>query len=129
MIVKKMSRAPAAALALGAMATALGGSPANATDKETWASGGQCRGNYNHGATFFIMDADGSDSDYCYILYNWSAGGGGRINHPQDYGVGNWYQYDVNGTPGSRSVDWRVCKERENDPDICSAWVHDFVRK
>ena len=103
------------------------GSSAIATVRVLSASGGQCLGQYNHGATFYLNDNDGNDNDYCYILYTWSAGGGGRINHPQDYGVGNWYAYDVSGTPGSTSVSWQVCKERENDPDICSARVTDSI--
>lgn len=90
---------------------------------EVSASGGQCWGNHASGTTtFYIKDNDGNDDDYCYINYNWNTGGGGRINHPQDYNVGNYTAYLVSKPQGATSVSWRVCKERQNDPDLCSSY-------
>lgn len=123
---RKCVRTIVAALTIGVAGSLFAASPASAAPDQS-ASGGQCLGGYDNGGIFFINDNDGGDSDYCYILYTWNAGGGGRINHPQDYDPGNWYAYQVSGTPGSTEVTWSVCKERENDPDICSGGATDPI--
>jgi hypothetical protein len=111
------------ALTAALLAVGVAAQPAAASEQN--ASGGQCYAAYWGGSSFYIEDADNFDSDYCYVLYNWNAGGGGRINHPQD--IAGLWAYTVSVTPGSTGVDWQVCKERQNDPDICSGWVTDGV--
>ncbi len=113
-------------MALGALSMFLPPSPAGAHDQvyRQSASGGQCRGDWHADDDhFWILDNDVFDSDYCYIDYRWAnVGGGGRFSAVQD--VGGWQgPYNASPPGGATGVEWRVCKERQNDPDICSGWT------
>lgn len=83
------------------------------------ASGGQCKAQWLSSPNqFAILDNDVYDSDYCYVQYGWSSGSlTNRISRPQD--VGGWGYYTV--TIGGSVIWWKVCKERQNDSDICSS--------
>jgi hypothetical protein len=81
-----------------------------------WTDGGQ--------GWFEIADNDLDDSDYCYVSYGWASGdsnNAGRFNNPQD--VKGWNSYPVNIT-NHPTIWWKLCKERQNDPDICSVYMH-----
>ena len=118
-------------MAVGALSMFLPPSPAGAAHDPAFdnnASNGQCWGNWHPGDhQFFILDNDRADSDYCYINFTWlrngtDIGGGGRFNAQQD--VGGWQgAYHDPPPSGATHVRWQVCKERQNDPDICSGWA------
>jgi hypothetical protein len=96
------------------------GSTASADSPVIYASGTQCEAKWLSGSNQFrIRDNDLNDSDYCYVQYGWSSSNlTNRISRPQD--VGGYGYYTV--TVGSYStIWWKVCKERQNDPDICSS--------
>lgn len=71
---------------------------------------------------FGLMDrAGGGDDDWCYVdygprqdqLYR-------RVSIPEDSRIGEW-QYrapDMGGISGS--IWWKICEERQNDPDYCA---------
>ncbi|MER6364780.1 hypothetical protein [Kitasatospora sp. NPDC001527] len=109
----------AAALALG-----LGAMPgqAMADSGVVSASNGQCEAQYLSGPDWFgIRDVDNNDSDYCYVDYSFNSNhsASSRISRQQDINT-NWGYYGITAT---NSYLWfHVCKERQNDPDICSAW-------
>lgn len=99
-------------------------SPASADSGVINSAGNDCSGQWLSGPNQFRIrdNAGGSDDDYCYIDYGGSAGSvGRRISHPEDCCVGSWRNYnpDLSGI-GASSLYFKVCEERENDPDLCS---------
>ncbi len=92
------------------------------------ASGNQCLAQWiSSGDKFKILDNDLFDSDWCYVDYSWESDHTprSRVSRPQD--VGGWGTYPVAVEPGSTKVYWHVCKERQNDSDICASWRSDTV--
>lgn len=89
---------------------------------EQYASSNQCQASYNSnfGTYFRIRDNDLNDSDYCYVNYNFVG--------PNDAYLMRWnaqqdapgYQIFPTDTGSNKTVWWHVCKERQNDPDVCS---------
>jgi len=115
------------AAGLGAGVAVLSGAPAFADSPTITASNGQCEAKWfsaNPVDTFRIRDDDLNDSDFCYVDFSFSsesgvnASGHGRVQVGQD--VGGFHNFGV-GNGGSKTVWWKVCKERQNDPDICSS--------
>ncbi len=109
------------ALCLGLVVTATG--PAAADSDIINASGGQCQGQWlSADNQFRIRDADNDDSDYCYVDYSWNSAHTerSRVSRPQDINT-NWGYYDV--TVTAQVIYFHVCKERQDDPDVCSRWV------
>jgi hypothetical protein len=125
----KKTRATTAAvlaLATGVGASATGVEPAFAGDIPEasstvvkTASGGQCRAAWMAASDSFSMrDGDLNDSDYCYVRYGFSSGTlNYQVSIPQD-AQGTFNRY-ASGAPGNKTIYWKVCKERQNDPDIC----------
>jgi hypothetical protein len=122
-IMKRTFRKGLVAAGVSVALVGLVASDASATQLSV--SDGQCYAEFNGGTAFDVLDNDNFDSDYCYVLYDWDTGGGGRINHQQD--VSGWYSYLVSAPSTASSVTWRVCKERQNDPDICSGTSSDWI--
>ncbi|MER7708638.1 hypothetical protein ABTX81_37885 [Kitasatospora sp. NPDC097605] len=71
---------------------------------------------------FGIQGADNNDSDYCYVDYSFDSSHStrSRVSRQQDVNT-NWGYYGI--TVTSSYICFHVCKERQNDPDICSGWV------
>lgn len=109
-----------AAIAVLAVAVLLTGNVAQADSPVITASGGQCEAKWLSSPNQFrIRDNDLADSDYCYVDWGWSSGSlTSRFSNPQD--VGGYFYYTVN-VSGHSTIWWKVCKERQNDPDICSS--------
>lgn len=115
-----MLRRSAAALIGGTLAMSLFTSSASADSGLVYASNEQCVARWlNNPDKFHIDDLDTNDNDYCYVQYGYSGTNlPNRISHPQD--VSNYGAYPVN-TGGFSRIYWKVCKERNHDPDICSS--------
>ncbi|WP_445518694.1 hypothetical protein [Streptomyces sp. NEAU-174] len=73
---------------------------------------------------FRIDDRDLNDDDYCYVDFSWVASHEPemRRSHPQDVPGARDYSVSVGGRD---VIHWQVCKERQDDPDICSDWRTD----
>jgi hypothetical protein len=120
---------PLVAVAGGLAAVAVAPStPAFADSGVIYSGGGSdCAGRWmnSRGDEFALMDrAGGDDNDYCYVDYGGSPSLGKRLTIPEDSHIGEW-QYrkaDMAGV-GKNSMYFKVCEERENDPDLCSS-VH-----
>lgn len=86
--------------------------------------GADCSGFWTsrHPYQFGLRDnAGGSDDDWCYIDFGAGPGLGRRVSIPEDSSIGNW-QYrraDMGGIKGQ--IYWRICEERQDDPDLCSS--------
>ena len=115
----KKNKLSAAALAVVASVLMWSGSAA-ADSAVIKASGGQCEATWQSAPNRFrVRDNDLHDSDYCYVVYafNRSLSNASRWNRAQDVGG-----YAYFGVGGSHSlIYFKVCKERQNDPDICSS--------
>ncbi|MEU6720329.1 hypothetical protein ABZ897_53510 [Nonomuraea sp. NPDC046802] len=114
----------AAALALMASAS----TPALADSPIVTASDGQCAAKWLSGPNDFrIWDKDTNDSDYCYVHYSFQSDHSpfSRISHPQD--VGGYHDYHILNPQGRPVIYWKICKERQNDTDICSSWRSDLT--
>ncbi|WP_406114936.1 hypothetical protein [Kitasatospora purpeofusca] len=116
----RRSAVGAAALALG-----LGAMPgqAMADTGVITASGGQCEAQWLSGNDWFgIRDVDNNDSDYCYVDYSFNSNhsASSRVSRQQDINT-NWGYHGI--TVTSNYIYFHVCKERQNDPDICSNWI------
>lgn len=114
------------AIAVVAIAVLATGNVAQADSPVVYASGTQCEAKWLSASNQFrIRDNDLGDSDYCYVDWGWSSGNlPNRFSNPQD--VGGYFYYTVNvGT--HTTIYWKVCKERQNDPDICSSVRGDAV--
>jgi hypothetical protein len=101
--------------------------PAAADSGTIYSAGQDCAGRWqdSQGNRFQLMDrAGGGDDDYCYIDYGGSANLGKRVTIPEDSSIGSWQtrRPDMTGI-GNDSMYFKVCEERENDPDLCSS-VH-----
>ena len=89
-----------------------------------YASGTQCEGQYDDNDNgsplqFGIRDNDRNDDDYCYIDYGFAANDlSRRITREQDAFGYEWTS--ISPPSGKKTVYWKLCKERQNDPDICS---------
>lgn len=101
---------------------------ATADSGEIYSAGNDCKGQWLSGPNDFrIMDrAGGGDNDYCYIDYGSTkaiAGGSSarRLTLCEDCYVGQWRYFTNPDLSGIGSTIWfKVCEERENDPDLCS---------
>lgn len=109
--------------AVGALALTAG--PATAAESGVIYSGGgsDCAGKWD-GTYFYLMDRAGDgDNDYCYIDYGSTPKlpEKRRVSIPIDDQINTWQQTeppDLSGMTGT--VYFKVCEERENDPDLCS---------
>jgi hypothetical protein len=112
-----------AASVAGAMIPSLVPTVASADSVLVYASDRQCVARWlNNPDKFHIDDLDITDNDYCYVQYGYSGTNlPNRISHPQD--VSDYGAYPVN-TGSNGRIYWKVCKERQDDPDICSAVVN-----
>lgn len=91
-------------------------------------AGSDCSGLWKSGPNdFWIRDnAGGNDNDYCYIDYGNSAAQAGgsnarRLTLCEDCYVNEWRVFanpDLSGI--GTQIYFKVCEERENDPDLCS---------
>ncbi|WP_327354605.1 hypothetical protein [Streptomyces sp. NBC_01304] len=91
------------------------------------ASGGQCKAYWDRSENaFYIADKDNHDSDWCYVDYSWSSSHSDkhRKSVPQDLDT-KYHKRPV--TIEGRTIYWHVCKERQDDPDICSEWRSDLT--
>lgn len=118
---------PLAAVAGGvAVAAVAPAGPAFADSGVIYSAGGDCAGQWRNSAgAFYIMDrAGGDDNDHCYVDYGGTPSLGKRLTIPTDSRVGEWQRRvpDMAGV-GRNSMYFKVCEERENDPDLCSS-VH-----
>ncbi|MFK4186907.1 hypothetical protein ACI2L4_23240 [Streptomyces sparsogenes] len=89
------------------------------------ASGGDCRAWWSSSANEFgIRDADNNDNDWCYVDYSWQSDHtpAYRLALPQDEDT-RYHYFPVN--VNSETIYWKVCKERSDDPDVCSSWRAD----
>jgi hypothetical protein len=123
---KLANKVPLAVGAGALLSTVTGVSAAGADSPVITVSNNQCAAQWLSGPNQFgIEDRDVNDNDYCYVRYGWSSGDTntvGRYNNPED--VKGWNYYNVNVT-GHSTIWWKVCKERENDPDICTGYRSD----
>jgi hypothetical protein len=101
-------------------------------------NGGDCLANWHsqldhrpNAGRFGLMDrAGGSDDDYCYVEYGPWEGGAfqRRVTIPEDSLIGRWqYRTPDLGGFGDR-VTFRVCEERDHDPDLCSQRTTAFIK-
>lgn len=102
----------------------LAGGTAQADSPVVTASGNQCEATWlSSPDQFRIRDNDTDDSDYCFVDWGWSSGAlNSRFANPQD--AGGYFYHSVN-TTGKANIWWKVCKERQADPDICSTTRQD----
>jgi hypothetical protein len=114
--------------AVAASALLLSTSPASADSGAIYSGGGSdCVGMWLSGSNVFqIADlAGGKDDDYCYIDYGPSRKlADRRLSIPIDSSIGNWQVVaspDLSGI--GDQIFFKVCEERENDPDLCSNTV------
>ncbi|RPE37165.1 hypothetical protein [Kitasatospora cineracea] len=113
------------AVGVAALGLALGAIPgqASADSGVISASNGQCEAQWLSGNDWFgIRDVDNGDSDYCYVDYSFNSdhSNRSRVSRQQDVNT-NWGYYGI--TVTSSYIYFHVCKERQDDPDICSGWV------
>lgn len=106
---------------------ALAAAPAVADSPVVTASGGQCEAKWiSSNEQFRLRDNDVNDSDYCYVHYALTqpdvANNPSRAQANQDV---QGYQYRSTGLANGKTVYWKVCKERQNDNDICSSVRND----
>jgi len=101
--------------------------PASADSGVINSAGNDCSAYWDSdGNAFFIRDnAGGDDNDYCYVDYGatqaQAAGSSARrLTIPQDSSIGNFQRRvpDLSGI--GDQIYFKVCEERENDPDLCS---------
>ena len=125
---RAMGKTTAGAATAGVLMTTMLSGTAVADSPTITVSGGQCAGKWQSGYNrFWIEDRDVQDSDYCYIRYGWASGDGntvGRFNHPQDSKDRGYYPVNVS---GHSTIWWKLCKERQNDPDICTSYRQDVT--
>jgi hypothetical protein len=95
--------------------------PEAATGRIVTASHGQCRARWSEGfGALRVHDADTEDHDRCYVRYGGEGEAlGNQASLEQDEPGPRWFDLYRASLPGE-SVRWQVCKERQNDPDICS---------
>jgi hypothetical protein len=120
--------ATGATLAMPSPASAIIGGPYHS------GGGGDCSGRWHslseasHGGQFSLRDnAGGSDNDYCYIEY-YPAGGSRRVSIGEDTSIGSWQYRNTDLSGIGDQITFKVCEERENDPDLCSS-VHTHSKK
>jgi len=92
------------------------------------ASNGQCGGKWYSGPNDFrIWDLDLADDDYCYIHYSFQSDHDpfSRIALEQDSTQSG--EYHVLNPEGRSVIYWNLCKERQNDNDICAGWRSDLT--
>lgn len=114
----------AAVLAVAACTVLATPAPAAADSEWIFASERQCKARWDSSANYFqIDDQDTTDDDYCYVRHSFQADHDpfSRIAHPQDTAVTK--KYPVPGADAYTYVYWKLCKERQNDNDICSNWI------
>jgi len=89
--------------------------------------GADCSGywtSFHNPYQFGLRDnAGGSDDDWCYIDFGPTEGTmNRRVSIVEDSNIGQW-QYrpaDMGGIAGP-TIWWKICEERQNDPDLCSS--------
>ncbi|MGH3697785.1 MAG: hypothetical protein ACRDRX_28035 [Pseudonocardiaceae bacterium] len=109
------------------MAFGLATAPALADSGEIYSGGGSdCAGLWRSGPEeFSIMDRQGGDdNDYCYIEYGpaqkLTNGKRRRVTIPEDSSIGAWQTRTPDLSGIDKMIYFKVCEERENDPDLCS---------
>ncbi|WP_150251456.1 hypothetical protein [Nocardiopsis deserti] len=88
------------------------------------ASNEECAGQWLHATNQFrLQDRDLADDDWCYIDYRFEGRDNtGRYSIPQDQSSG-WYYSNTIDNPGAvPRIEFKVCQERQNDPDLCLNW-------
>lgn len=136
-----MSRRTQVMIAGTAAVTAAGGilapSGATAIIGGPYYSGGgsDCAGRWHsqsessHGGEFSLMDrAGGDDNDYCYVEYYTDGGRSRRVSIAEDSQIGQWQYKPADLSDIGSSINFKVCEERDNDPDLCSD-VHNHSKK
>ena len=113
------------ALSLLAGSTALSFS-AIADSPQISASHGQCAAKWHSSSgAFEIWDKDHKDHDTCYVKYGFTKDElHSQRNHPD---VPNSRTYPVEEAGCEQTIWWKVCKQRQDDDDICSSVRSDSV--
>lgn len=98
-----------------------------ADSPEIYASGKQCKAKWQSGpGSFRIWDLDLDDDDYCYVQWGFDKEMmDSRFSRPQD--VGGSGSYPIGEAGCEAEIWWKVCKERQDDPDICSSVRPDAI--
>jgi hypothetical protein len=126
---KRTAAVALATTAAGVIAFAPAASAAPEAKSGAWrsASGGQCRAAWNAPTNaFHISDGDLNDSDWCYVQYGYATQNlRYRESIPQDR-QGS-FSRSADDVAGNKYVYWKVCKERQNDPDVCSGVYQSVV--
>lgn len=105
--------------AVGLVGLLLPSTSTHADSIRIYASNRQCVARWINNPDKFNIDDLDDDNDYCYVQYGYSSTNlPSRIAHPQD--VEEAASYPVNTGTNAR-IYWKICKERQDDPDICSS--------
>lgn len=73
-----------------------------------------------------VKDGDLQDDDYCYVEYSLHYKDGEpvdpeRFDIPQDWDS-YWYHDHVENPTAEKWIWFKVCQERQDDPDLCTKW-------
>lgn len=131
-------RSSVALSALGATAVGIVLSPfgtASAIVYPRTTSNGDCSGKYhtqsdysNQGLFGLRDNAGGDDDDYCYIDYRDSGVPTRRAYIEEDSRIDEWQYRSPDFSGFYDTFQFKVCEERQDDPDVCTSWVDASIK-